>query len=179
MHSPEDHLPRNLIKIISCLVLIMISTGSARDSRISAQGVDALLVHGADVVLLNGKIWTGELSSKRKLGEKEVSRVEAVAISNTRFLAVGTNREIKAYIGKNTNFIDMQGRMGLPGFIDGHVHFMSGSFQLLTVDLKDARSEVEFVKRLAAKAKDLPAGRWIQGGEWDEEAWPDASLPTR
>jgi len=169
----------NLFYSISCLVLIMTSTGLTGTPTASAQGIPARLIRGADVVLLNGKIWTGELSPEQKSRSKLGPRVEAVAIANGRFLAVGTRREIKAYVGKNTKVIDLQGRLALPGFIDDHVHFMSGGGQLLSVDLKDTRSEAEFVKRIAAKAKTLPAGRWIQGGEWDEEAWPDAKLPTR
>jgi predicted amidohydrolase YtcJ len=179
MLCPEDGLRSKLLKSISCLVAIMISAGLAGDSSLSAQNMSARLIRGADVVLLNGNIWTGGLSPEEKSMGEPGPRVEAVAISNGRFLALGTSGEIKAYIGKNTKVIDLGGRLAIPGFIDDHTHFISGGFQLLTVDLKDARSEAEFIKRLAEKAKTLPAGRWIQGGDWDEEAWPDAKLPTR
>lgn len=137
------------------------------------------LFRGADLVLLNGKIWTGDPASKAGSRESFGPLIEAVAISNGRFLDGGSSEEIKTYIGKKTQVIDLDGRLAVPGFIDDHVHFMQGGFQLLTVDLKDARSETEFVRRLAEKAKSLPPGRWIEGGDWDEEAWPDAKLPTR
>ncbi|HEV2352311.1 MAG TPA: amidohydrolase [Terriglobia bacterium] len=170
---------RDLFSSISYLVLIMLTAGLAGNSSSFAQSEPARLIRGADVVLLNGKIWTGELPPEEKFRGDFGPRIEAVAISNGRFLALGTNEEIKAYISKNTKIIDLGGRLALPGFIDDHTHFINGGFQLLTVDLKDARSEAEFVKRLAQKAKTLPTGRWIQGGDWDEEAWPDAKLPTR
>ncbi len=56
---------------------------------------------------------------------------------------------------------------------------MDGGFQLLEIDLKDTHDEAEFVRLIAEKAKSIPPGRWIEGGNWDEEAWPDAKLPTR
>ena len=37
----------------------------------------------------------------------------------------------------------------------------------------------EFTRRIAEKAKTLAPGRWLKGGEWDEQAWPSAELPTR
>ena len=67
----------------------------------------------------------------------------------------------------------------MPGLIDSHAHFIYGGFQLLSVDLKDARREEEFSRRIAEKAKTLAPGRWLKGGEWDEQAWPSAKLPTR
>ncbi len=139
----------------------------------------AELVRGADLVLVNGKIWTGEPVAPPGTKAQPARLAQAVAIANGRFLAVGTNDEIKAYAGPNTQVIDLGGRLAIPGFNDSHVHFLDGSFQLLQVDLKDARSEAEFVRRIAEKAKSLPAGRWILGGDWDEEAWPDARLPMR
>ena len=45
--------------------------------------------------------------------------------------------------------------------------------------MKDAQTEAEFVRRLGEKAKSLAPGQWILGGNWDEQAWPSAKLPTR
>jgi len=137
------------------------------------------LPRGADLVLLHGKIWTGEPYAGP--GQKPVPAafVEAVAIAGGRILAAGSSDEIRSYAGPNTRVVDLEGRFGVPGFIDDHVHFMAGGFQLLEVNLKDAPNEAEFVRRLAEKAKTLPPDRWIEGGNWDEEAWPDSKPPTR
>ena len=35
------------------------------------------------------------------------------------------------------------------------------------------------MRRIAAKASALPPGRWMLGGDWDEEAWPSEKLPDR
>lgn len=171
-----NHLHRILIPILG---FVMASTGITGRPDPPAARESSRLVRGAEVVLLNGNIWTGDLTMKPGSSASFGPHIQAVAISNGRFLAGGTHDEIKAYVDGHTKVIDLGGRLAIPGFIDDHAHFMSGGFQLLTVDLKDARSEVEFIKRLAEKAKTLPAGRWIEGGDWDEEAWPDAKLPTR
>jgi predicted amidohydrolase YtcJ len=126
---------------------------------------------GADLVLVNGSIWTGETASGQ--------RAAAVAMVNGRILAVGSNEEIRACAGPATQVIDLGGRLAVPGFIDSHTHFIEGGFRLLEVKLKDSRNEEGFIRRLAERARTLPAGRWIQGGNWDEENWPSAKLPTR
>jgi predicted amidohydrolase YtcJ len=63
--------------------------------------------------------------------------------------------------------------------MDGHVHFLSGGFQLTSVDLRDADSPAEFIRRLKRYAANLKAGEWILGGDWDHERWPGSSLPDR
>ncbi len=166
----------------------------------TAVTLPAQLRGGADLILTHGKIWTGEprpsptrpradirLGGPARVepGSRPAEKpepaefVEAMAIANGRILAVGTSQQMLAYAGPRTQVLDLEGRLAIPGFIDDHVHFIQGGFQLLALDLKNARSEAEFVVRIAEKAKTLKPGRWLQGGNWDEEAWPDAKLPTR
>jgi predicted amidohydrolase YtcJ len=128
------------------------------------------------VVLLDGKIWTGEHGQG---ASSSGGFTQAVAIAGGRILDVGTDAQVEAYVGRHTEVIRLGGRLVVPGFIDSHAHFVEGGFQLLEVDLKNARNEEEFVQRIAEKAKALPPGRWILGGRWDEQAWPSAQLPTR
>ncbi len=98
---------------------------------------------------------------------------------NGRILAVGSDAQVQGYVGPSTKVIDLQGRLAVPGLIDSHAHFIGGGFQLLEIDLKNARSEAEFIRRIAEKAKTLAPGRWLLGGNWDEQAWASAKLPTR
>lgn len=67
----------------------------------------------------------------------------------------------------------------MPGFIDNHTHFVSGGLQLSRVQLRDARDAGDFVRRIEAHAKTLGRDAWITGGGFDEQSWPDATLPTR
>jgi predicted amidohydrolase YtcJ len=137
------------------------------------------IMQGADLILLHGKIWTGEPASRPGVKPAPAKFAEAVAIANGHILAVGSDAEIQGYAGASTRVVDLKGRLAVPGLIDSHAHFIGGGFQLLSVDLKDARSEEEFTGRIAAKAKMLAPGRWLLGGDWDEQAWASAKLPTR
>jgi len=124
----------------------------------------------ASLVLLNGNIHT--LNPATPGGE-------AVAVTGSRIRAVGSNEEIRRWIGPETRVVDLDGRLVLPGFNDAHVHFYQGGRSLASVQLRSARSPEEFRERIAAFAAQLPAGRWILNGEWDHENWSPARLPTR
>ena len=104
---------------------------------------------------------------------------EAVAIYGNRIVAAGSTNDIRKLAGPNTRTIDAKGRLLLPGFNDAHTHFLSGGFQLSSVDLRDANSPQEFAARIKAFAEKLPKGRWVTGGDWVHERWPDAKLPTK
>jgi len=123
----------------------------------------------ADLIISDAKIWTGDASKPM---------AESVAVLGDRIVAVGSNREVDAWRDSNTKVIDAQGKLLLPGFDDAHVHFVSGGAQLDAVQLNDATSAQEFVRRIAERAKSAPKGEWIMGGDWDETKWTPASLPT-
>jgi hypothetical protein len=86
---------------------------------------------------------------------------------------------MRRLIGATTRVIDNGANLVTPGFGDAHTHFLDGGFQLISVDLRDAGTPEEFVRRIAAYARTHRAGLWITGGDWDHERWPGASLPTR
>ncbi len=124
----------------------------------------------ADLVLVNGKIWT--VDDRRP-------EVEAVAVLGNRIAAVGSTEEIRKWVGANTKVIDLQGRRVMPGFNDSHVHFLDGGMGLASVQLRDARTPEEFRDRIRDFAAKLPKGRWILNGNWDHENWTPPALPTR
>ncbi|MDT5157877.1 MAG: hypothetical protein QOH51_2234 [Acidobacteriota bacterium] len=124
----------------------------------------------ADLVIINAHVHT--------LDTQQPS-AEAVAVYGNRIVAVGTSADIKRLSGSRTRVIDARGALLLPGFNDSHVHFLSGGFQLSSVDLRDARTPQEFAERIRRFADKLPKGRWVTGGDWDHESWPGAPLPTK
>jgi predicted amidohydrolase YtcJ len=124
----------------------------------------------ADTIIINAVVHTMDPA---------LAEAEAVAIHGNRIVAVGTTNDIRKLAGPKTRVIDARQRLLLPGFNDAHTHFLSGGFQLSSVDLRDAASPQEFAARIKAFADKLPKGRWITGGDWDHERWPDAKLPTK
>ncbi|MGD2071818.1 MAG: amidohydrolase family protein [Gemmatimonadota bacterium] len=123
----------------------------------------------ASTIYVDGVVWTGE---------EGAPRYEALAVAGGQVLAVGTSREVRALADASTEVVDLGGRALVPGFIDAHTHFISGGFQLSSVDLRDASTPEEFARRIGDFANALGPGRWITGGDWDHERW-GGDLPRR
>ena len=114
----------------------------------------------ADLVLNNGKIITVDARD---------SIAQAVAVTEGRIVAVGTNDDVRARIGSRTIIIDLRGRTATPGLIDTHVHFSEADV-LFAVGLSDTSiTRIDDVlKRVEAQVKTLKPGEWVRGSGWDE-----------
>lgn len=140
--------------VVGLLILFCVSVASAQT---------------ADLVITNANIRT--MDAKR-------TNARSVAVLNGKIIAIGTDAATKSFIGTNTRVINAGGKTVIPGFNDAHVHFMETGQQLSSVDLRDAKSPEEFVRRIKDFAAKLPKGRWILGGKWDHENWTPNNLPT-
>jgi predicted amidohydrolase YtcJ len=120
------------------------------------------------LAIVNARIWTGD--TRRPWAD-------AIAIQGNRIAVVGSSAEVRKRTPASARLIDAHGAFVVPGFIDAHVHFISGGFALNAVQLRDAATKEEFIRRIAAFAKTLPAGAWILSGDWDHENW-GGELPT-
>jgi len=123
----------------------------------------------ADIVIQGGPVWTGLSTGRGQPG--------AVAIADGKILAVGESAAIARYVGSKTEVLRAAGGLVMPGFADGHTHFIDGGFQLASVNLRDATTPQEFVRRLKEYAAHLKPGEWITGGDWDHTLWRGAPLP--
>ncbi|MEP6733874.1 MAG: amidohydrolase [Chryseolinea sp.] len=116
----------------------------------------------ADLVIRGGKIYT--MSSDKP-------SVEALAISGDRIIAVGTNDEIKRYVGDDTKVVDLAGKVATPGFIESHAHLMGVGFNELDLDLMNVKSFDEIVELVQAAAAKSEPGQWIIGRGWHQDKW--------
>jgi len=116
----------------------------------------------ADTLFINGKIWTGDPA------QPEAS---AVAVKANTIIALGSNADVKKLANNATKIIDLEGKRVTPGFIDNHTHFKDVSGLLSAVQLRDASSKKEFVRRIAEFASGMKPGQWMLDGIWDHEAW--------
>src|SRR5881296_3606473 len=123
----------------------------------------------ADIVIRGGMVWTGLSSGAAQRG--------VVAIAAGKILAVGDSAAIARYVGSRTQVIHAHGRLVIPGLADGHTHFIGGGFQLASVDLRNAATPQEFIRRLREYARTVKPGEWITGGDWDHTLWPGQPLP--
>src|SRR5438034_6725483 len=123
----------------------------------------------ADIVIRGGMVWTGLSSGAPQAG--------AVAIGDGEILAVGDSAAVARYVDSRTHVIRADGGLVLSGLADAHTHFIGGGFQLASVDLRNAASPQEFVRRIGEYARTLKPGEWITGGDWDHTLWPGQPLP--
>src|SRR6184192_3641456 len=123
----------------------------------------------ADLVITGGLVWTGLTSGAPQPG--------AVAVAQAKVIAVGDSAELARYVGSKTRLVQANGGRVMPGFADGHTHFISGGFQLASVDLRRAATPGEFIRQLREYAGRLAPGEWILGGDWDHTLWPGQPLP--
>ena len=146
------------MKLFTTIVLIALTAAAAFSQTVNA-----------DLIVFNANVHSGGPGQ---------AKAQAIAVVGNKILAVGTDAQIKALAGAKTRQIDAGGKTIVPGFNDAHVHFMETGAQLSSVDLRDAKSPEEFVRRIKEFAAKLPKGRWILGGQWDHENWTPNNLPT-
>ena len=134
----------------------------------------ATVAHGAppaaDLIIRHARIWTVDPA---------LPQAESLAVLNGRITAVGTDQAVDVWRGARTQVVDARGKRLVPGFNDAHVHFEDGGSALVAVQLNDASSVAEFIRRIGAYAATLQKGEWVRSGEWDETKWTPAELPTR
>lgn len=116
----------------------------------------------ADLLIHNAQIWTGNA---------DAPAASAMAIEAGRIVAVGGDEVVRAHQDTTESVIDARQQFIVPGFIDTHVHFLSSSYGLTAVQLRDAATREEFIDRIRQKAESLPAGSWILEGYWDHTLW--------
>tara|TARA_B100001123_G_scaffold449762_1_gene616536 strand:+ start:1352 stop:3013 length:1662 start_codon:yes stop_codon:yes gene_type:complete len=120
----------------------------------------------ADLVLRGGKVVTVD---------PEFGTVEAIAISGYQILAVGSDDGMTVYIGPETEVIELNGRFVMPGFIEGHGHYMGLGRSKQILDLNGVKNWGEIVSKVAGAVDKAQPGEWIFGRGWHQDKWD--SLP--
>ncbi|MFQ6102996.1 MAG: amidohydrolase [Candidatus Glassbacteria bacterium] len=123
----------------------------------------------ADLVLTNGRIVTMDAQKPE---------ATALAIRGDILIAVGSDEEIREYMGEGTKEIDLEGCLTIPGFIEGHAHFLGIGRAKLIVDLTGASSWDEIVDIVKDATNNAPPGAWIIGRGWHQEKWTTVPQPN-
>jgi len=158
--TADPLIARTLLAVAACIVL----SACARDQSMPADTAPSITL-----AVVNARVWTGDTARPW---------ADAIAMAGDTIAAVGSSAELRKRVPATARVIDARGGMVTPGFVDAHVHFLTGGFALASVQLRDAATPEEFVRRIAAHARTLPAGTWIRNGDWDHENW-GGELPTR
>ena len=123
----------------------------------------------ADLVLHNGKIVTVDDANPE---------AQALAVRGNEIVAVGTNDEVDAYRSEMTTVIDLDGRLAIPGFIEGHGHFLGVGNAQMQLRLMDTQNWEEVVSMVAAAVEQVEPGQLIRGRGWHQEKWDPLPEPN-
>jgi predicted amidohydrolase YtcJ len=121
----------------------------------------------ADIVFVNGKVFTADDADHV---------VQGFAVKDDRFVATGSDDEVRRFIGPQTRVIDLKGRFVSPGITDDHFHNEGGGSG---VDLSHVRSLGELLTTVANAATAAPADTVIvSNSDWHEAQLKEQRLPT-
>lgn len=116
----------------------------------------------ADLIITGGKIYT--LDDAQPV-------VEAVVVNADKIVFAGSDKDAREWAGDKTKVIDLQGKTMIPGFIEGHGHFMGVGYNELDLDLSGVRNFDEMVERVRVAAANARPGEWILGRGWHQDKW--------
>lgn len=120
-----------------------------------------------DMIVYNAKVYTADQS---------FSIVEAFAVNDGRFLALGSNHDIQAKFFSD-KMINAEQKAVYPGFMDGHCHFFGYGENLVRyADLAGSKSMEEVIERLKMHQESFPS-EWILGRGWDQNLWTSKEFP--
>ena len=100
--------------------------------------------------------------------DESIPSAEAFAVSNGKFVAIGSNSDIENLVSPNTKIYDAEGRTIIPGLIDAHIHVLSSGIRhVMAADctVKDIEEVSHLIKNQANKT---PKGEWVQGFKYDD-----------
>ena len=126
--------------------------------------------HSADKILFNGFIYTVE---------QDQPTVEAVAIRAGKIMALGSSEEVRKLAGEKTQLIDLQGRMVMPGLIDGHCHPTKGAIaNLFSCKFAFAATAEDIARTLKDYMEKNPDADWVIGGRWGSSFFENNDIPS-
>jgi len=119
------------------------------------------------LILLNGKVYTLNRS---------LPQAQALAVKDSKIIAVGKNEEIKHLENKGFEVIDLKGKTVLPGFVDCHTHFLYFASTLDTLDIRTVKTLESLKSRIKEKLRNLKKGELLFVKGWDKNIFKDQSI---
>ena len=96
---------------------------------------------------------------------------QGIAIKDGRILAIGSDQKVSQHAGAGTEVLNLNGQFVMPGFIEGHAHFVGLGESQMMLKLNDAVTWEDIVQQVEAAAETVPAGQWIVGRGWHQSKW--------
>jgi len=143
---------------IATIVMLLASACSAPTN----DGDDAPDIEPADLIFVGGTIASIDPA---------IGSAEAIAINGSKITAIGSDEAIARYIGPETETIELDGRFVMPGFIEGHGHFMGFGQALQILDFSRAENWDDIVTMVAIAIDKAQPGDWVLGRGWHQDKW--------
>ncbi len=168
MHIPPNLIAASRFKILAFMAAVCMTATGLTACDPGAGPPEGGQAKPADLVLLGGKIVTVDEARPE---------AEALAARDGKIVAVGTRAEIEAHVGESTEVIELEGRLAIPGFIEGHGHFLSLGDSRIQLDLTTAGNWQGIVDQVAQAAVQAAPGEWIRGRGWHQDKWDAVPAP--
>jgi predicted amidohydrolase YtcJ len=147
---------RSISNYLPAVILFFLSCNSASQNSATET---------AELVINNAKVYTVN---------KDQLYAEALAVKAGKILFVGSNTDVKKFIGDSTEVIDAKGQFVMPGFIEGHGHIHGLGASLINLNLMKVKNWDEIVAMVGEAVKKAKPGDWIVGRGWHQEKWDPA-----
>ena len=121
-------------------------------------------------ILVNGNIIT--MDERRP-------RVNALAISYGRVVALGDAAEMRRLAGAGTAVVNLAGKTVLPGLTDAHLHWEDQARALRSVNVFELPSKAQALERVRERVARTAEGEWITGQGWAQDLWRDRAFPSK
>lgn len=106
----------------------------------------------ADLVVKNASIYTMDAARSWK---------QALAVKNGRLVFIGSDSDIKKWIGSKTKVVDAEGKLILPGFHDTHVHLALAAVRRQWCDLGYPKTLAATRDAISGCIKESAGKSWI------------------
>ncbi len=156
----------NSIQRAAIFLIVILVVGTTTQAR----AAQSAATEPAVVEYINGIIWTGNSAMN--------SDASVMVTTDGQISYIGNKRPTRSDDAPPAQVVDLNGQFVIPGLIDNHVHFIDGGAGLAAVQLRDAKTQEEFKRRIIEYANELDAGQWVLFGNWDHEQW-GGELPRK
>lgn len=123
-----------------------------------------------DTILVGGNIITLD---------KKQPRVQALAVSYGRVVALGADDDIRRLADTGTTVVNLDGKTVLPGLTDAHLHWEAQAQAMRSVDVFEVPAKAIAVERVRERIGETPADLWVQGQGWAQDLWPEREFPSK
>lgn len=144
-----------------CAVFLCALSGCQKAAEISTT---------ADLVLRSGVIHTVN---------EDQPGAQALAVSGGEIVFVGSDEAVAGYVGPQTEVVELDGRLVLPGIIDAHLHPLGGAVkELYQCNFPFSADPAEVQATIAQCVAERPDAEWITGGQWDSAFFDNFDLAS-